>query len=194
MTDHHDDEHDNDLDLVPWDQLSTDAVLAIRTDAFYYEDLARTLRADNELDTRLELADFSQGRRRTCRACGGWADHIHDPLTDEPMMVPWWYPTFTRADVEAITQLAWQVFALASFAPRWAWDALADGSHRVTVPLKASNYRVIVPADDADGRPGTAYIDNDYTGAPDLRPPVIYANPRTAAAIADARRYLTPPA
>lgn len=195
MTDHTHDNDKFDLDPPHLDQLSTEHVLAIRNDAFYAKDLARALRADNELETRLEVADYREGRRRTCRACGGWADHIHDPLSDEPMTVQRWGFNFNRADVDATAQIAWQVFALASAAPRWAWDALPDGAHRITVSVDGGYFRVIVPADDPDGRPGTPYINGTRTGpVGGVQPPVIYASPRAAAAITDARRYLTPPA
>ncbi|MBY8855384.1 hypothetical protein K7711_02740 [Nocardia sp. CA2R105] len=187
MTDHHYDQHDNDP--TPLDHLTTDEVLLMRNDAYVFNDRARTLHADNELDTRLELADFSEGRRRTCGACGSWADHVHDPLTDEPMKVARWDPTFTRADVAHVRHIAWQVFALAGAAPRSAWEGLEDG-FRITVVLESSYYCVRVPVDDDTGRPGTAWIESYRRGpAGGLRPPVIYANARAAAAIADAFEY-----
>ncbi|WP_157116565.1 hypothetical protein [Nocardia vaccinii] len=190
MTDHPHDHHDNNLPAVALDQLSSADVLAVRAEAVAAGDLSRALRADTVLDTRLELADRPEGVRHTCPTCESWADHLHDPLTDEPMKLARWERTFTRADIAHVRHLAWQLFALAGAAPRSAWDGLEDG-FAITVVLESSYYCVRVPVDNDTGRPGTAYIDDSRTGPAGggLTPPVIYANTRAAAAIADAFEY-----
>ncbi|WP_067902647.1 hypothetical protein [Nocardia vaccinii] len=176
-------------------RLDMHAVLGIRDAAAHSGDLVRALLADNVLEDWGGLAGTGEGRRRTCRACRTWADHLHDPLTGQTMRVAGRWPTeFTPADVAAAADLAAQVFALASVAPPEQWQHLADGSHRITVACKTTHVEIRVPAD-TEPRPIPPYI-QDYrlhaARGPRLRLPLVYANPRAAAAITDARRHLTP--
>ncbi|KZM70261.1 hypothetical protein AWN90_06875 [Nocardia terpenica] len=191
MRDNHD-EHDYDLDTADLDQVSVAELWAARDEAAYARDLFCALLADNTLEDRGALA-AAGGRRRTCRACESWADHVHDPLTDEPMDVAWPF-RFTDVDMAATAVTAARVFALASVAPAQDWTERADGAARIAVELDSIRYEVILPAPtNSDSRSRRAYIGK-------CRPleiggrflPLVHANTRAHAAIADARRYVRP--
>ncbi|MDR7171742.1 hypothetical protein J2W56_005503 [Nocardia kruczakiae] len=195
MTDHHHDQHDDDQhDDTPAAPYPSGVAewRAVRDAAADAGDLSGALLADNALEDRGALG--TAGRRRTCRTCSGWADHVHDPLTGQPMHVPRWRAEHSQAHVTETAHIAARVFALAAAAPPAQWAEIAAGVHRITVELDTWHYEVILPISPA-GLARPAYIDHYTIGSTGgLLLPFIYANDRATAAIANALRYLTRPA
>ncbi len=194
MTDHpHHDNHGNHLDPAHLDRIALDELRDAREAATDAGDLRCAVLADNALEDRDALGRVTP-RRRTCRPCSDWADHVHDPLTGERMRIERWPATFTQADLASTARTAARVFALVSATAPEHWQHLDDGGYRITVELDRNSFDVVLPLG-PDGRPRPAYIE-DYLPSPtgDLAVPFIYANPRATTAIAIARRYITPPA
>ncbi|PPJ25610.1 hypothetical protein [Nocardia nova] len=193
MTEHRNhDLHDYDLDPAHLDKVAVSELRDARDQAAHVGDLVCALRADNALEDRDALGP--DGRRRTCRTCRDWADHLHDQLTGEIMRAGRWATDFTGQDVVTATTIATQVFALASVAPPSQWQELPEGEYRITVELNTTAYDVIVPGDEHgwDGQPRPPYIDSFRPGpAGCLILPVIHATARATAALTEARRYLT---
>ncbi|MFI7190145.1 hypothetical protein [Nocardia nova] len=193
MTEHRNhDLHDYDLDPAHLDEVTVSELRDARDRAASVGDLVCALRADNALEDR--DASGPTGRRRTCRACRDWADHIHDQLTGEIMRVDRWAADFTGEDVVTAATIAAQVFALASVAAPGQWQELPEGEYRITVEVNTTAYDVIVPGDEPgwDGQPRSPYIDSFRPGpAGCLILPVIHATARATAALIEARRYLT---
>ncbi|MBV7706493.1 hypothetical protein NOVA_27275 [Nocardia nova] len=97
------------------DEVDLSVLRDARDEAASVGDLVCALRTDDALEDRGGLGPT--GRRRTCRTCRDWADHLHDQLTGEIMRVGRWSPGVTGEDVAPATTLAARVFALASVAP-----------------------------------------------------------------------------
>ncbi|MFF0452981.1 hypothetical protein [Nocardia africana] len=186
--------HDYDLDPAHLDQMPVAELRGARDAATSVGDRVCAVRADHALEDRGALG--STGRRRTCRVCGDWADHVHDQLTGEIMRAGRWNLGTTAEDVAAATTLAAQVFALASVAPPGQWQPLAEGEYRITVEVNTTHYEVILPADEPGwgGQPRPPYIDHVRPGpAGCVILPTIHATPRATAALIEARRYITSP-
>ncbi|MFI7189961.1 hypothetical protein ACIBQ0_09520 [Nocardia nova] len=186
------DRHDYDLDPAHLDEVDLTVLRDARDEATYAGDLVCALRADDALEDRGGLGPT--GRRRTCRTCRDWADHVHDQLTGQIMRVGRWAPGITREDVAAAATVAAQVFALASVAPPDQWQQLPAGEYRITVEVNTTHYDVILPADEPgwDGQPRPPYIDDFRPGpAGCLILPIIHATPRATTALTEARRFLT---
>lgn len=196
MTDHREhrnhDLHDYDLDPTHLDALAVSELRDARDQAASVGDLVCALRADNALEDRDALGPT--GRRRTCRTCRDWADHLHDQLTGEIMRAGRWAADVTGVDLVTAAMIAAQVFALASVAAPSQWQKLPEGEYRITVEVNTTAYDVILPSDELgwDGQPRPPYIDSFRPGpAGCLILPVIHATPRATAALIEARRYLT---
>lgn len=193
MTEHRNhDLHDYDLDPAHLDALAVSELREARDQAAYVGDLVCALRADDALEDRDALGPT--GRRRTCRTCRDWADHLHDQLTGEIMRAGRWAADVTGEDLVTAATIAAQVFALASVAAPSQWQKLSEGEYRITVEVNTTAYDVIVPGDEPgwDGQPRPPYIDSFRPGpAGCLILPVIHATPRATTALIEARRYLT---
>jgi hypothetical protein len=153
--------HDYDLNPAHLLEIGVGELHEARDAATYAGDVVCAVRADNTLEDRGELG--SPGRRRTCRACEDWADHVHDPLTGERMRVSRWPTAFSQGEVAATAHTAARVFALAAAAPAGQWQHLTGRGYRITVPLDTWHYEVILPIG-PDHQPRPAYIDSYRIG------------------------------
>ncbi|MFF0492909.1 hypothetical protein ACFYTQ_28105 [Nocardia sp. NPDC004068] len=154
---------------------------AVRDRAADAGDLARALEVDNELD---DLGELGNAPRRTCRRCGSWADHVHDPRTGDRMRVHGGHPADDQHTATAV-----EVFALATTALPHHWRETGSAA-RVVVDLGPDRYAVTVHPGDSI-RPGTAYIsgcERRDSGQP-LPFPAIHATATTTAAIVSAYHH-----
>ncbi|MGF6886315.1 hypothetical protein ABIA39_000282 [Nocardia sp. GAS34] len=176
------------LDVAALDEVDSEQLLAARDEAAEARDLFCARLADDALEAR-----GARHGRRTCATCGQWADHVHDPLTGDPMSVHWsgWRPD--AEDIRGVARTAARVFALASIAPPEDWIGPADGLGCVAVELDSTWYEVRTPSSDRRGFfVGSAYIAacTPPPGAEVGYMPIVYATDRATAAIADAYRYV----